>query len=79
MEELLNKLFNKLEGAKMYIPMYSYDIEIANQIIRSFFEDELSKFCQHDVSRELVCTCGKSAFKEMEEGKSIHSVCGKHF
>lgn len=69
MEKLLNKLFDKLEDAKMYSPTYSYDVKIANQTIRSFFKDELSKFLQHDVSRrseQLVCTfCGINLIDEV--------------
>ncbi len=40
-EVLLNKLFDKLEKAKEYSPIYCYEVKMANQIIRSFFEEEL--------------------------------------
>lgn len=53
MEELLNKLFNKLEESKMYSPVYAYEVKMTNQIIRSFFEEELSKLHQPAVSNSF--------------------------
>jgi len=43
MEELLNELFDRLEETKQYSPIYCYNVKEANQVIRIFFEQELSK------------------------------------
>ena len=70
-----------------------YDLHLQNNTEHDTFEEafkagiecaieeliELKKLRVTDVNGELVCTCGNTAFKEMEEGRSIHSVCGKYF
>lgn len=38
----VEELFEKLEVAIVYEPVYSYDIKIANQIIREYFENKIS-------------------------------------
>ena len=42
-------------------------------------EFELRNLRVIDVDVELICDCGKTAFEEMEEGKTIHSACGRYF
>jgi hypothetical protein len=51
-----------------------------NEIVEylKYAETELKKLRVTDVSVS-VCDCGKNAFKEMEEGNSIHSICGRMF
>jgi hypothetical protein len=81
------------EFCKIDTEFYGEVVDNIKQIkLRSFDGEELKEYVEHCIklnlltiphvvgrSEQLVCCCGKDAFKEMEEGKEVHSSCGKRF
>ena len=78
MEDKIDFIDNFLREHEDYIHGQESKDVTKCRIYLNDIKTELKKLRVTDVSSS-VCECGIIAFKEMEEGKNICSICGKMF